>query len=234
MTLKNRKKQQKLKSKQTSKADQKMSESQSNSSLLGGIFGSIRRLYDWVLHWADTPYGIPALVVLSFIESVFFPIPPDVLLIAMVLGARSKWFKLALACTIASALGGVAGYALGSFAWDSLSPYFFQYVPGFKEAQYLKIKALYETWDFWIVFAAGFTPIPYKVFTVSSGACNINFTVFVIASVLSRGARFFLVAWLLQRYGAPIKDFIEKKFNLLTMVFMVAILGGFLAIKFVF
>ncbi len=201
----------------------------SNSSF--SLFSSIRKLYDWVLGWAETPYGLWALVVLSFIESVFFPIPPDVLLIAMVLGARTQWFRLALACTIASALGGIAGYGLGLFAWDVFSPYFFSYVPGFTEAKFAKIKGLYETWNFWIVFAAGFTPIPYKVITVSAGACEINFTIFVIASVLSRGARFFLVAWLLQRYGAPIRDFIEKKFNLLTIGLMVALIGGFLTLK---
>jgi len=196
-----------------------------------GPLGWARALYDWVLSWADTPHGLSALVVLSAVESIFFPIPPDVLLIALTLGARARWARLALACTLASVVGGLIGYALGATVWEQISDTFYQLVPGFTEAKFLQIKGLYEEWDFWIVFAAGFTPIPYKVITVSAGACDISLPIFIVASVLSRGARFFLVAKLLHVYGAPMRDFIERRFNLLTIGLMAALVGGFAALK---
>ena len=196
-----------------------------------GLLAPVRRLYDWVLSWADTPHGLSALVVLSLIESIFFPIPPDVLLIALTLGARPRWFRFALACTLASVAGGVIGYYLGATAWAQLSQTFYDYVPGFTEAKFTRIKALYETYDFWIVFTAGFTPIPFKVITISAGACEINFGIFMIASMLSRGARFFLVAKLLHRYGEPMRAFIEERFNQLTLLVTVALIGGFAVLK---
>ena len=197
----------------------------------GGPLSWVRALYDWVLSWADTPYGLSALAVLSCIEAIFFPIPPDVLLIALVLGARERWFKLALVCTSASVLGGLVGYWVGAVLWSSLAESFYQWVPGFTEAKFEKIQGLYQSYDFWVVFTAGFTPIPFKVITVSAGACAINLPIFIIASLVSRGARFFLVAWLLKRYGAPIRDFIERRFNLLTLIFTALLVGGFLALK---
>ena len=198
-----------------------------------GPLGWIRRLYDWVLHWADTPYGLSALVALSFIEAIFFPIPPDVLLIALVLGARQSWFKFAVACTVASALGGCVGYWIGLEMWTQLADTFFHYVPGFTEYKFQKIQSLYQKWDFWVVFTAGFTPIPYKVITISAGSFKVNFLIFFIASILSRGARFFLVSYLLHRYGEPIRGWIEKRFNLLSILFMALLIGGFVLIKWV-
>lgn len=153
-----------------------------------GLLGPIRRLYDWVLSWAETPYSMIALITLAFVESIVFPIPPDVLLIAMTLGARQRWFRFALACTLASVIGGAVGYLLGASVWEQLSASFYHYVPGFTEAKFNKIKALYDTWDFWVVFTAGFTPIPFKVITISAGACKINPWIFMIASLLSRRA----------------------------------------------
>lgn len=196
-----------------------------------GPLSWVRALYDWVLSWADTPYGLSALAVLSFIESIFFPIPPDVLLIALVLGARERWLRLALTCTIASVAGGLVGYGLGAFLWENLAGTFYQWVPGFTELKFQRIQALYQSYDFWVVFTAGFTPIPFKVITVSAGACAINLPIFVIASLVSRGARFFLVAWLLKRYGAPVRAFIERRFNLLTLLFTALLIGGFLLLK---
>ena len=190
-----------------------------------------RRLYDWTLSWADHPYGFVALCVLSLIEAIFFPIPPDVLLIALVLGARSHWFRLALGCTLASMTGGLIGYGLGWAAWTSLSAYFFQYIPGFTPEKFQNIEALYQQYDFWVVFTAGFTPIPFKIITVSAGVCKINLLIFMIASVISRGARFFLVAWLLRCYGEPIREFIERRFNILTLLFTSLLIGGFLILK---
>lgn len=192
----------------------------------------VKRLYDWVLHWAETPYGVPVLGCLAFIESVFFPVPPDVLLIALVLGSRARWFRLALVCSLASVVGGLVGYSVGYALWGAVSSLFFSYVPGFSPARFERVQALYEQWNFWIVFTAGFTPIPYKLITVSAGVFKVNVVMFAIASAVSRSARFFLVAWLLQRYGAPIKDFIDRRFNLLAMVFTVLLVGGFAVLKY--
>ena len=203
----------------------------SSSTSPSGPLGWIRSLYDWVLSWADTPHGLTALIGLAFIESIFFPIPPDVLLIALVLGARQNWFKFALGCTLASALGGCLGYWVGLEMWTELSGSFYQYVPGFTEHKFQKIQGYYQDWGFWVVFTAGFTPIPYKVITISAGSFEINFLIFFVASILSRGARFFLVAYLLHRYGEPIREWIEKRFNLLSLLFMGLLIGGFVLLK---
>jgi len=199
----------------------------------------IRKLYDWVLHWAETPYGPIALFLLAFAESSVFPIPPDALLIALVLGASTKAFKFALNCTVASVLGALLGYAIGYFLWwnspnefSSVAHFFFSNVPGFSEKAFFDVKSLYDEYNFWIVFTAGFTPIPYKVITISSGAFDINLFVFVIASVISRGARFFLVAFLIWKFGPTIKSFIDKYFNWLAIAFTVLLIGGFVLIKY--
>ncbi|MCA9731889.1 MAG: DedA family protein [Deferribacteres bacterium] len=200
-----------------------------------------RKSYDWVLSWADTRYGAFALMLIAFAESSFFPIPPDILLIALVLGARTRAFIFAGICTFSSIIGAVFGYLIGYFIWwsspgefSSFAAIFFNHVPGFTETLFYKIKDMYDTWNFWVIFTAGFTPIPYKIFTVSAGAFNINFPMFIIASIVSRGARFFLVAGLLWKYGETIKNFIDKYFNLLAFVFTFLLIGGFLIIKFVF
>ncbi len=199
----------------------------------------LRKLYDWVLHWAETPYGAVALFILAFAESSFFPIPPDALLIALVLGARTKAFKFATNCTIASVTGALFGYAIGHFLWwtpsgefTGIANFFFANIPSFTEEVFYSIKDMYDAYDFWIIFTAGFTPIPYKVITVSSGAFNINIPMFVIASVISRGARFFLVAFLIWKFGPQIKSFIDKYFNILAIAFTVLLIGGFVAIKY--
>lgn len=201
----------------------------------------IRKLYDWVLHWAETPFGPIALFVLAFAEASFFPVPPDVLLIALALGAKTKAFKFALNCTMASVIGALAGYSIGFFIWwgsgdgfSSIAYFFFNHVPGFTESLFFDVKKLYDEWDFWIIFTAGFTPIPYKIFTISSGAFKINLTMFIIASFISRGARFFMVALLIWKYGDPIKTFIDKRFNLLAILFTILLLGGFAAVKYLF
>jgi membrane protein YqaA with SNARE-associated domain len=199
----------------------------------------LRSLYDWVLHWAETPYGAPALFVLSFAEASFFPVPPDPLLIALVLGARDKAFRLAATCTAASVLGTVFGYAIGYYVWwagtDVFSPialFFFDNVPGFSVDLFRYIQSLFERWNFWIIFTAGFTPIPYKVFTISGGAFVVNLPMFIIASIVSRGTRFFLVAFLIWKYGAQIKAFIDRYFNALAILFTILLIGGFAVIKY--
>lgn len=200
----------------------------------------LRRLYDWVLKWAETPYGGYALFILAFAESSFFPIPPDPLLIALVLGASSKAFKYAASCTIASVTGALLGYTIGHFLWwtpgnefTGLAQFFFNNIPGFTVNAFYNIQKMYSTYDFWIVFTAGFTPIPYKLITVSSGAFNINIPMFIIASAVSRGARFFLVAFLIWKFGPQIKSFIDKYFNSLAVAFTILLIGGFVVIKMV-
>jgi len=197
--------------------------------------GPLRRLYDWVLHWADTPYAIPALFALSFAESSFFPIPPDVLLIALCIGEVNKSYRFALWCSIASVLGGIAGYGIGMFLWDIevVKHFFFTWVPGVNEHSVAKVSELYEQYNFWVVFVAAFTPIPYKVITILAGVCAINFPMFVLASVIGRSARFFLVAWLFRTYGPTIKDFIERRFALVTLAITVVGILGFVALKYV-
>ena len=199
----------------------------------------LRRIYDWVLHWAETPYGAPALFSLSFAEASFFPIPPDPLLIALVLGLRAKAFRFALICSVASVLGALLGYAIGYFAWwtpeggfTSIAHFFYNNIPGFSESRFFLVKELYDQWNFWIIFTAGFTPLPYKVFTITGGAFNINLGLFILASIISRSARFFLVSFLIWKYGESIKSFIDKYFNLLAIAFTVLLIGGFLIIKY--
>ena len=201
----------------------------------------VRDLYDWVLHWADTPYGPAALFILSFAEASFFPIPPDVLLIALALGSRARAFNFATLCMIASITGAMLGYGIGHFVWwtgagefSSVATFFFANIPGFTHELFYQIQGLYEEWNFWIIFTAGFTPIPYKVFTISAGAFDVNFIMFLIASLVSRSARFFLVAGLIWKFGDPIRDFIDKRFNLVAIAFTVLLVGGFVAIKYLF
>jgi membrane protein YqaA with SNARE-associated domain len=201
----------------------------------------LKKIYDWVLKWAETPYGPLALFILAFAESVFFPIPPDVLLIALALGSQAKSFRFALNCTIGSVLGAFVGYGLGHYAWiaangefNGFAIFFFNNIPGFTVSLYDSIRQLFNEWDFWIIFTAGFTPIPYKVFTVTAGVFDINLIMFFIASVVSRGARFFLVAFLIWKFGPNIKRFIEKYFNVLAMGFTGLLIGGFVLIKYLF
>lgn len=193
----------------------------------------LRRLYDWMLHWAHTRWGTPALGALSFAESSFFPIPPDPLLMALALGRPARAFGFAAVCTAASVLGGLAGYGIGVAAWSLVGEWFFAHVPGVTPEAFGRVEVLYQNWDFWAVFLAGLTPIPYKVFTLSAGVFAINLPIFIIASAVSRGLRFFAEAWLIHRFGAPITAFIDRWFNLLSVAFGVLLIGGFLLIEWV-
>lgn len=178
----------------------------------------MRKTYDWVMHWAETPYGVPALFLLAFVESSFFPLPPDILLIALCLSRSRQAFRFALVCTLGSAIGGGLGYLIGLGLWDVLQGYFFNYIPGFTPALFAKVQNLFQENGFWVVFTAGFTPIPYKIFTIGAGVFKLNFALFFVASVISRGLRFYLIAWLLRHYGAPVKVFIDRHFNWLSLV----------------
>ncbi len=192
----------------------------------------LRRLYAWVCHWAETPYGAPALFILAFCESSFFPIPPDVLLIALGVGLPRKSLKFALVCSIGSVLGGCLGYLIGLKFMDVIGLEIIRFYGLFDKYDY--IRELYTQYDAWAIGIAGFTPIPYKVFTISAGAFKISFPVFVIASLVSRSARFFIIAGMLYIFGPQIKGFIERYFNALAVTFTVLLVAGFVLIKFVF
>lgn len=214
-----------------------MTGDRSDSNVQAGINqtrkGWVRRLYEWVLHWADTPSGPAALGILSAAEASFFPIPPDPLLMALCLGAIKKSLRFAAIATAASVAGGIVGYLIGAGAWQALGGFFFAYVPGVTPEAFEGIRELYDRYDFAAVFLAGLTPIPYKVFTLSAGVFSINFAVFLLASVLSRGLRFFAEAGLLYWFGPPISRFIDRYFNLLAWLFGILVVLGFVVVKYV-
>ena len=189
----------------------------------------LRALYDWTLGLAGHRHAQWALGFISFLESMIFPIPPDVLLMPMVLAARERAWRLATICTLASVLGGLAGYAIGLFLFDTIGQAILD-LYGYAE-KFTHFQGLYNEYGAWIVFLAGFSPIPYKVFTIASGVTQLDLLTFFIASTLSRGARFFLVAGLLWRFGTPIRSFIERWLGLLTFLFVVFLFGGFLVLK---
>ena len=193
--------------------------------------GLLRRLYEWVLSWANKKYSSLALFILAFAESSFFPIPPDVLQIALSVSKPKKSFFYAFVSSLGSILGGIFGYFIGLKLWYLLKDFFFTYVPGFTPEVFSLIQAKYNLYNFWIVFTAGFTPIPYKIITISAGLFGISFAMFIIASTISRSARFFLVAALIHFHGPKIKEFIDKYFNSLTILFLILFIMGFVAIK---
>lgn len=195
----------------------------------------VKRLYDWMLSWGNSRWGAWALFFFALAESSFFPIPPDVLLIALCLGVVTKAFRYAAICLSGSIVGAMIGYAIGFFLWQSpsgeytaLANWFFQHV--FSVESFQSVGALYDKYNFWIVFTAGFTPLPYKLFTITGGLFHINFVMFLIASIVSRGLRFFLIAGLIWKFGAPIKSFIDKYFNLLAIAFTVLLVGAFFVV----
>ena len=200
-----------------------------------------KNIYDLVLGLSKKKNSEYSISFLSFSESFFFPIPPDVLLIPLCLGNRQKSYYFAFLCSASSVIGGVFGYFIGKTLWwsipdieySALANLFFENVPGLTIDSFNKIKSLYEEWNFWIVFTAGFTPIPFKLITISSGTFNINFFMFVIASTLSRSARFFLLGTLIYIFGEKIRFFIEKYFNLLAIIFTILLIAGFVIIKFI-
>ncbi len=190
----------------------------------------LKKLYDWVLHWAETPYGVPALFILAFAESSFFPVPPDVLLMALSLSLPRSSFRYALFCSIASVAGGAFGFLIGLQFWEIGKAILFKYID---TKTFEEIRYHFQNYEAWAVAIAGFTPVPYKVFTISAGFFRVDFSVFLIASIISRSARFFLIAGLIYYFGPAIRTFIEKYFNLLTILFTVLLVGGFILLKFI-
>jgi membrane protein YqaA with SNARE-associated domain len=188
-----------------------------------------RRLYHWVLSWAEHPQATWALFALAFAESSFFPIPPDVLLIALCLGRPRKSAWYAFVCTTASVLGGLAGYAIGMGLYESVGRPILEFY-GLTE-RYAEVQELYRRFDIWAVGIAGLTPIPYKVFTVTAGAFGISVPGFILASIVGRGLRFGIVAWLLRMWGEPAREFIDRHLGILTILFAVLLVGGFVLVR---
>ena len=191
----------------------------------------LRRLYRWVLHWADTPYGTPALAAISFAESSFFPIPPDVLQIALSVSRPRRSFYYAAVSAVASVAGGVFGWVIGLTFWAAVGHIFLSYVPGFDQATFEYVRKLYEGNAFWAIFTAAFTPIPYKVFTIAAGVFDISLVTLIVASALGRSGRFFLVATAIYFFGDHAKRLLEKYFELITLALCALLIGGFAAIK---
>lgn len=191
----------------------------------------LRRLYDWVLSWADKPYANHALFLVAFTEATFFPIPPDVLLIAMAIGAPNKAIRFALICTFGSVLGAMLGYYMGWGLWGIIDNWFYLYIPGFSESVFTELSNSFKSNTFLTIFAAGFTPIPFKVFTIAAGAAMLPFFVFLVASLLSRGLRYGMLALLIYKFGSNIKKWIEKYFNLITWVVTILVIIIIILIK---
>ncbi|MDR0608502.1 MAG: DedA family protein [Planctomycetaceae bacterium] len=191
---------------------------------------TLRRLYDWVLSWADTPYGSLILFVVSFAESSFFPVPPDVLQIALSVSKPRRAFWYATVSLIGSVFGALLGYYIGFKLWEITHDFFFAYV--FSQESFGKVEHLYHTYDFWAVFIAAFTPIPYKIFTIAAGVCHISLFMLFVASIIGRGLRFYLVALLFFFFGPAIKIQIEKYFNYLVIILTILIIAGFIVIKY--
>ncbi len=192
----------------------------------------VRRLYAWVLSWAETRYGTPALFIIAFAESSFFPIPPDVLQIALSVSRPKRAFLYAAVATVGSVLGGLAGWYIGYALWDSLGNFFFDHIPGFTRELFDKVGTKYEDNAFLAIFGAAFTPIPYKVFTIAGGVFKIAIPTLIFASVLGRGARFFLVAGTIFFFGPRVKVWLEKYFEIATLALLALGIAGFVAVKY--
>ncbi len=193
------------------------------------IFDYLRRLKGWVEGYAEKPYAEWALFAIAFMESSFFPIPPDVLLIAMAVVTPSKAFRYALICTVGSVLGGVFGFFIGWAFYEAIGQPILELYGAM--GHYESVRQLYTEHAFWAILAAGFTPVPYKVFTIAAGAFEVSIWTLIVASIIGRGARFTLVAGLFYFFGAPIKKFIDKYFEILTILFLVFLIGGFVVIR---
>jgi membrane protein YqaA with SNARE-associated domain len=192
----------------------------------------LKRLYLWVLHWADTKYGVPALVVLAFVESSFFIIPPDVLLIALCMGAPKRSLKFAIACSLASVAGGVLGYYIGFALYEEIGRRIIETLH--YEAAFAKVGTLYGENAFLAIVTAAFTPIPYKVFTIAAGVFHeqVSLWTLVGASLIGRSGRFFLVAGAIYFFGPPVKRLLDRYLEIFTVIFMVLLIGGFVLVKF--
>ena len=189
----------------------------------------VRQIYDAIINLSAKKHALFWLAAISFIESSFFPIPPDIMLIPMILATPKQAWKIAGVCTVASVVGAYLGYIIGLYFFQLIAEpllSFYGYLEKFNE-----FKDLYTRYGAWIVFGAGITPFPYKIITIASGVVHLNLAVFTVASVLARGLRFFVIAWLLKTYGAKMKEFIEKNLGWLSILFLILLIGGFALLK---
>ena len=191
----------------------------------------IRRLYDWTLSLVDSPHALWALAAVAFIESSVFPIPPDVLMIPMIIARPNRAFLIAGIALVASVLGGMLGYAIGAFAFESIGQPILQSLG--KADSMAEFNTRFNDLGFWAVLVAGVTPFPYKVITIMSGWTGMPLATFIITSIIARGLRFFVVAALLWKFGTPIRDFIERRLGLVFTVFCVLLIGGFLLVRYI-
>ena len=191
----------------------------------------IRKLYDWTLQKSRHPKASWFLAFISFIESSFFPIPPDIILIPMIIANKLRAWTYAFICTISSVLGGVGGYIIGYFFYNSIGIVIIQYYG--LDNQFNSFESYYNDLGIWIVLGAGFTPFPFKFITIASGLFGLNFYLFVFVAFLARGLRFYLLAYLLKLFGDWISNFIDKYFNLLSILFFILLFGSFILIKFI-
>lgn len=189
----------------------------------------LRRLYEWVLSWADSRFGTLALGLNALTESFIFPVPPDALLMALTLAKPRRGMFYATVCSVASIVGGLIGFGIGLWAFEAVGEKIIRGL-GYWDV-FLTLQANFREYTFWAILAAGFTPLPYKVFTIAAGSCSVALGPFFAASVVSRSARFFLVAGLIQLFGPAIKEKIDKYFDVLSIAFLVLLVGGFFALK---
>ncbi|WP_166415547.1 YqaA family protein [Cochlodiniinecator piscidefendens] len=190
----------------------------------------LRALYNWTLSLAESRYALWALAFVSFAESSFFPIPPDILMIPMILARPSKAWLIALVALVASVLGAFLGYYIGAGLFETVGRPVLEFYG--KDAYFDEFAARYNEWGAWAVLMAGITPFPFKVITILSGSTGLSLTIFTIAAIIARGLRFFIVAALLWKFGAPIREFIEKRLGLMFILFVVILFGGFYVVKF--
>ncbi|BAE49430.1 Predicted membrane protein [Paramagnetospirillum magneticum AMB-1] len=189
----------------------------------------LKGLYDWMMAKAAHRHAIWWLAAISFIESSFFPIPPDVMLIPMVIAAPTRWLRIAMVCTASSVAGGYLGYAIGHFAMDSIG---MAILGAFHlQEKFLALKPIIDEWGVWFIIVKGATPIPYKLVTITAGAFDFDLMKFTFASVVARGMRFVLVAALLWKFGPPVREFVERRLKLVTTVFVIVLVGGFFMVK---
>jgi membrane protein YqaA with SNARE-associated domain len=189
-----------------------------------------RKIYDWMLRMAGHRHALWIMAAVSFAESSFFPIPPDVMVVPMVIARRERAFAIATVCTVSSVLGGALGYAIGHYLYDSVGHWLIQFYGMGDGVEAFRHK--FAEYGAWIVLLKGLTPIPFKLVTIASGFAGFNFPLFMLCALVTRGARFFLIAALLKRYGAPIQEFVEKRLNLVAWLFLALLVGGFAVVMY--
>ena len=190
----------------------------------------LRQLYDWTLHWAETPQAASALFGIALVESSVFPIPPDVLMIAIVAARPDYWLRAATLCSVGSTIGAVLGYGIGAAFMAALGQPIIDLYGA--QAQWDRVVALYTgEWGVWFLLGAAFTPIPFKVATIAAGATAMPLVTFIVVALIGRASRFYLVAALLRAFGAPVRRLLEKHFDLAALIFLVLLVGGFVALR---